>query len=134
MNIFFKNGLRFRVYIYFRQRREKSIILPLDSGNLVISCCHLSLPFKLNFLSRHYLENKNLYDNEIGDVNHSLWIHKSIFLGEFIDKYITINTNSNTVFTDCEILKLVFYRPQLFSVFCQSLCDVIHSIFISGRG
>ena len=57
-----------------------------------------------------------------------------VFWDELIDKYITINTNSKAVFTDFEILKLVFYGPKLISVFCQSLCDVMHSIFISGRG
>ena len=44
---------------------------------------------------------------------------KEISLRELIDKCITIYNNSKTVFTDYEILKLVFHSPQLFSVFCQ---------------
>ena len=37
------------------------------------------------------------------------------------------------LFIDYEILKLVFYSALLKSQNCQSLCDVIHSIFISVR-
>ena len=54
--------------------------------------------------------------------------------GVLIDKTTAINKNSKTVFTDYEILKLVFHSSQLLSVFCQSLCVVILSIFISVRG
>ena len=49
-------------------------------------------------------------------------------MGVTITKKST-TTEPKTVFTDYEILKSVFYRPHLFPVFCQSLCDVIHSIF-----
>ena len=45
---------------------------------------------------------------------------KLIFWGVLIDKYITINANSKTVFTDYAMLKLVFYSPHTFSLFCQS--------------
>ena len=57
-----------------------------------------------------------------------------IFWGELIAKYITININSKTVFTDYAMLKLIFYSPHKFSLYCQSLCDVIHSTFSSWRG
>ena len=37
-----------------------------------------------------------------------------IFWGELIDKYIDINANSKTVFTDYAMLKLVLYSPHMF--------------------
>ena len=37
-----------------------------------------------------------------------------VFWGELIDKYIDINANSKTVFTDYEMLKLVLYSPHMF--------------------
>ena len=51
-----------------------------------------------------------------------------IILGELIDEYISIITNSKTVFTDYAMIKLVFFSSHMFSVFCQSLCDVINFI------
>ena len=36
------------------------------------------------------------------------------FWGELIDKYIDINANSKTVFTDYAMLKLVLYSPHMF--------------------
>ena len=44
------------------------------------------------------------------------------FWNELIDKYITINTNSKTAFTDNAMLNLEFYNPHMFSLLCQSLC------------
>ena len=53
------------------------------------------------------------------------------FWGELIDKYIDINANSKTVFTDYAMLKLVLYSPHMFLLFCQSkvgfFCDFSHS-------
>ena len=37
-----------------------------------------------------------------------------VFWGELIDKYIDINANSKTVFTDYAMLKLVLYSPHMF--------------------
>ena len=44
----------------------------------------------------------------------SYWIRTDFFWGELIDKYITINTNSKTVFSDYAMLKLVFIVPICF--------------------
>ena len=48
-----------------------------------------------------------------------------VFWGELIDKYIDINANSKTVFTDYEMLKLVLYSPHMFLLFCQSKVGVV---------
>ena len=48
-----------------------------------------------------------------------------IFWGELIDKYIDINANSKTVFTDYAMLKLVLYSPHMFLLFCQSKVGVV---------
>ena len=47
------------------------------------------------------------------------------FWGELIDKYIDINANSKTVFTDYAMLKLVLNSPHMFLVFCQSKVGVV---------
>ena len=47
------------------------------------------------------------------------------FWGELIDKYIDINANSKTVFTDYAMLKyLVLNSPHMFLLFCQSKVGV----------
>ena len=48
-----------------------------------------------------------------------------IFWGELIDKYIDINGNLKTVFTDYAMLKLVLYSPHMFLLFCQSKVGVV---------
>ena len=57
----------------------------------------------------------------------------AVFWGEVIDKFITINKNSEEVFTDYEILILVHKGPIYF-YYSVNNCDVTHSIFISVRG
>ena len=52
-----------------------------------------------------------------------------IFWGELIDKYIDINANSKTVFTDYAMLKLVLYSPHMFLLFCQSKVGVVIIFF-----
>ena len=52
-----------------------------------------------------------------------------IFWGELIDKYKDINANSKTVFTDYAMLKLVFYSPHMFLLFCQSKVGVVKKIW-----
>ena len=42
-----------------------------------------------------------------------------------MDKYIDINANSKTVFTDYAMLKLVLYSPHMFLLFCQSKVGVV---------
>ena len=54
---------------------------------------------------------------------------KTIFWGELIDKYIDINANSKTVFTDYAMLKLVLYSPHMFLLFCQSKVGVVKNFF-----
>ena len=49
--------------------------------------------------------------------------------GELIDKYIDINANSKTVFTDYAMLKLVLYSPHMFLLFCQSKVGVVKNFF-----
>ena len=53
----------------------------------------------------------------------------TIFWGELIDKYKDINANSNTVFTDYAMLKLVLYSPHMFLLFCQSKVGVVKKIW-----
>ena len=48
------------------------------------------------------------------------------FWGELIDKYIDINANSKTVFTDYAMLKLVLYSPHMFLLFCQIKVGVVN--------
>ena len=43
-----------------------------------------------------------------------IFLTRSVFWGELIDKYIDINANSKTVFTDYAMLKLVLYSPHMF--------------------
>ena len=52
------------------------------------------------------------------------------FLGELINKYKDINANSNTVFTDYAMLKLVLYGPHMFLLFCQSKVGVVKKILV----
>ena len=51
-----------------------------------------------------------------------------VFWGELIGKYIDINANSKTVFTDYAMLKLVLYSPHMFLLFCQSKVGVVKKI------
>ena len=48
------------------------------------------------------------------------------FWGELIDKYIELNANSKTVFTDYAMLKLVLYSPHMFLLFWQSKVGVVN--------
>ena len=43
-----------------------------------------------------------------------LLLNVFFFWDELIDKYIDINANSKTVFTDYAMLKLVLYSPHMF--------------------
>ena len=53
------------------------------------------------------------------------------------ERYISDQPWPTAIFIDYEILKLVFNRPQLFLIFCQSLYDIIGRVllrtFISNR-
>ena len=53
-------------------------------------------------------------------------VKDELFWGELIDKYIDINANSKTVFTDYAMLKLVPYSPHMFLLFCQSKVGVVN--------
>ena len=55
--------------------------------------------------------------------------YPNVFWGELMDKYIDINANSKTVFTDYAMLKLVLYSPHMFLLFCQSKVGVVKKKF-----